>query len=127
MDIETHNKVNTYLRNQLAQAENRLKAYTIDREGKPYLKRSAALILEKYINDFTKLGKEPRWVAVPGLRGAGKTTLLAQIYTELKCAPARKLYVSLDEAKRVLGVNLSDILSVYEELLGKVFEDIDQP
>src|SRR5260221_722984 len=127
MNPETHDKVSLYLHNQLAQAENRLKAYTIDREGKPYLKRSAALILEKYVNDFTRLGKEPRWVAVPGLRGAGKTTLLAQIYTELKCAPYCKLYVSLDEAKRVLGVNLADILSVYEELLGKLFEDITQP
>lgn len=56
MDVETHNKVSIYLRNQLAQAENRLKAYTVDRAGKPYLKRSAALILEKYVSDFTKLG-----------------------------------------------------------------------
>ncbi|MBU3979274.1 AAA family ATPase [Patescibacteria group bacterium] len=127
MNTETHNKVSIYLRNQLAQAENRLKAYTVDREGKAYLKRSAALILEKYVNDFTKLGKEPRWIAVPGLRGAGKTTLLAQIYIELTCSPACKLYISLDEAKRVLGVNLADILSVYEELLGKVYEDLDQP
>lgn len=127
MDAEIHNKVSIYLRNQLAQAENRLRAYTLDREGKPYLKRSAALILEKYINDFTKLGKEPRWIAVPGLRGSGKTTLLAQIYTELKCAPAYKLYISLDEAKRVLGVNLADILTVYEELIGKVYENLNQP
>lgn len=127
MDTETHDKVSIYLRNQLAQAENRLRAYTVDRQGKPYLKRSAALILEKYVNEFTKFGKEPRWIAVPGLRGAGKTTLLAQIYTELTCGPARKLYISLDEAKRVLGVNLADIVSVYEELLGKVYENLDQP
>lgn len=127
MTTDTHDKVSVYLRNQLAQAENRLKAYTVDRNGKPYLKRSAALILEKYVSNFTNLGKEPRWVAVPGLRGAGKTTLLAQIYTELQCGPACKLYISLDEAQRILGVNLADILSVYEELLGKVFEDLDQP
>jgi predicted AAA+ superfamily ATPase len=127
MNAETHEKVSIYLQNQLAQAENRLKAYTVDRNGKSYLKRSAALILEKYLNNFATLGKEPRWVVVPGLRGAGKTTLLAQIYTELNCGAACKLYISLDEAKRVLDVNLADILSVYEELLGKVFEDLDQP
>lgn len=127
MKPETHDKVSIYVRNQLAQAENRLKAYTVDRNGKPYFKRSAAVILEKYVNDFTHIGKEPRWVAVPGLRGVGKTTLLAQIYTELRCGPACKLYISLDEAKRVLGVSLADILSVYEELLGKVYEDLDQP
>lgn len=126
MTSETHDKVSVYLRNQLAQADNRLKAYTIDRDGKPYLKRSAALTLEKYITNF-KQGKEPRWIAVPGLRGAGKTTLLAQIYTELNCGSACKLYISLDEAQRVLGFSLNDILSVYEELLGKVFEDLTEP
>src|SRR3989344_3945921 len=108
MTSDTHNKVSVYLRNQLAQAENRLKAYTVDRNGKTYLKRSAALILEKYVSNFTRLGKEPRWVAVPGLRGAGKTTLLAQIYTNLQCGHACKLYISLDEAIRILGVSLAD-------------------
>ncbi|KKR51020.1 MAG: hypothetical protein UT84_C0003G0015 [Candidatus Curtissbacteria bacterium GW2011_GWA1_40_16] len=127
MNSEVHDKISIYLRNQLAQAENRLRAYTVGRDGRPYFKRSAALILEKYVRDFTTLGREPRWVGVPGLRGAGKTTLLAQIYTELNCGPACKLYVSLDEAKRVLGVGLADILTVYEELLGKVFENLDQP
>lgn len=127
MDIQTHEKVSVYLHNQLAQAENRLKAYTIDRDGQSYLKRSAALVLEKYLNNFRLFGKEPRWVAVPGLRGVGKTTLLAQLYTELNCGPGYKLYISLDEAGRVLRVNLNDILTVYEEILGKVFENLDQP
>lgn len=127
MNAETHNRVSIYLRNQLSQAESRLRAYTVDGKGIPYFKRSAALVFKKYINDFTSLGKEPRWIAVPGLRGVGKTTILAQIYTELDCPTGFKLYISLDEAIRVLGVNLTDILSVYEELLEKVFEDLDQP
>ncbi len=127
MDNQTHEKVYTYLRNQLAQAEKRLQAYTVDREGKPYLKRSAALVLEKYVKNFSQSGKEPRWVAVPGLRGVGKTTLLAQIYTELSCPPGYKLYISLDEASRVLGVSLTDILTVHEELLGKLYEELDKP
>lgn len=127
MDQITHDKVEIYLRNQLAQAEKRLIAYTVNRDGKPHVKRSAALILEKYVRDFLKLGKEPRWVAVPGLRGVGKTTLLAQIYTGLTCDHGRKLYISLDEAKRVLDVNLVDILSVYEKFLGNPYEELDQP
>jgi uncharacterized protein len=126
MDQVTHDKVMIYLRTQLSQAEARLDSYTVDRSGEPLLHRSAVLSLEKYIRDFSVKGKEPRWIAVPGLRGAGKTTLLAQIYTQLDCSPNHKLYVSLDEAKRVLDVSLSDILTVYEEVLNEPFESLSE-
>ena len=122
-----HEKIAVYLKNQLAQADKRLKAYTIDRQGREYFRRSAALVLRKYLRDYTQYGKEPRWIAVPGLRGVGKTTLLAQLYTEFKCGPNCKLYLSLDEARSVLGVSLSDILTVYEEILGTVFENLQEP
>lgn len=127
MDSQMHEKIAVYLKNQLAQADKRLKAYTIDREGRDYFKRSAALVLRKYLRDYTQYGKEPRWIAVPGLRGVGKTTLLAQLYTEFRCGPNCKLYISLDEAKTVLGVSLNDILAVYEEILGVVFENLREP
>ncbi len=126
MDQATHEKVMVYLRTQLSQAASRLESYTVDRNGKPLLRRSAVLPLEKYIRDFNLKGKEPRWIAVPGLRGSGKTTLLAQIYTQLNCKSNHKLYISLDEAKRVLGVRLNDILTVYEELLSEPFESLQE-
>lgn len=127
MDSSTHDKVLLYVRNQLAQADKRLYSYAVDKNGKSYIKRSGALVLEKYIRDYQTKGSEPRWVAMPGLRGVGKTTLLAQIYTQLKCEQNHKLYVSLDEATRILGVTLHDILSVYEELIGEVFENLEKP
>lgn len=127
MDSQIHEKIAVYLRNQLAQADKRLKAYTVDRDGRTYFKRNAALVLQKYLREYTQMGKEPRWIAVPGLRGVGKTTLLAQLYTELRCGPNYKLYISLDEAKTVLGVSLNDILTVYEEILGAVFENLKDP
>lgn len=126
MDPQIHEKVSLYLKNQLAQADKRLKAYTVNREGRPYFKRSAALVLGKYLKDYNKYGKEPRWIVVPGLRGVGKTTLLAQLYTDFICGPNCKLYISLDEAKSVLGVGLTDILTVYEEILGTVFESLTE-
>lgn len=126
MDSQVHEKIAAYLKNQLAQADKRLKAYTVDRQGREYFRRSAALVLRKYLRDYTQYGKEPRWIAVPGLRGVGKTTLLAQLYTELRCGPNCKLYLSLDEARSVLGVSLSDILTVYEEMLGTVFENLQE-
>lgn len=127
MDPQVHEKIAIYLRNQLAQADKRLKAYTVDRQGREYFRRSAALVLRKYLRDYTQYGTEPRWIAVPGLRGVGKTTLLAQLYTEFKCGPNCKLYISLDEARSVLGVSLNDILTVYEEILGTVFENLQEP
>lgn len=127
MDKTIHDKVTLYLTNQLAQAASRLKAYTTDRSGQPYLKRNAAIVLEKHIRNYSQTGSEPRWVAIPGLRGVGKTTLLAQIYSELNCGPNCKLYISLDEATKVLGINLIDILTVYEEFLGTTFEKLSEP
>ncbi len=127
MDQATYDKVMIYLRTQLSSAVSRLESYTVDRNGKELPRRHAILTIEKYINNFATQDKEPRWVAIPGLRGSGKTTLLAQIYMGLKCATNQKLYVSLDEAKRVLGVSLTDILTVYEEILGKTFENITTP
>jgi predicted AAA+ superfamily ATPase len=127
MNAEDRTKVELYLRNQLSQADKRLDAYTKDRNNKPYVRRCAALKLTKYLRDFQKMNSEPRWIVVPGLRGVGKTTLLAQLYTELKCKPQHKLYISLDEAKRVLGVDLTDILSIYEEVLGTTLEKLTEP
>lgn len=127
MNSSTHQKVSVYVINQLAQAEKRLLAYTVDREGQKLYKREIAVKLEKYIINFTQVGEEPRWVAIPGLRGVGKTTVLAQIFTELKCPPNRKIYISLDEAKKVLGVGLVDIFNVFEEILGSVFENLTEP
>jgi len=127
MDQDIHEKVSSYLRNQLAQAPARLKAYTVDNDGKSYFKKNATLILEKHLRNYTLQRKEPRWVTVAGLRGAGKTTMLAQIFTDLNCAENCKLYVSLDEATRVLGIGLKDILIVYEEVLGFVYEKLGSP
>lgn len=127
MDIENKQKIVAYLQNQIARAEDRLVALTVDDKGNKLPKRSAYLVLSKYLREFNQGKTEPRWVAVPGLRGTGKTTLLAQIYTDLRCQKGHKLYISLDEAVRTLGVSLQDILSQYEELLSVAFEKLDPP
>lgn len=127
MDIEDKQKIDAYLQNQIARAEDRLGALTIDDRGNKLPKRSAYLVLNKYLREFNQGKTEPRWVAVPGLRGTGKTTLLAQIYSDLRCQKGHKLYISLDEAVRTLGIALQDIISRYEELLGVAFEKLDTP
>lgn len=127
MDSTAHDKVMVYVRNQLAQADSRLYAYTVDVQDKPYVKREAGVAIEQYIRDYQKEGSEPRWVTLVGLRGVGKTTLMAQMYRELQCEQNRKLYISVDEIIRVLGVSLEGVLTVYEEVLGVVFEKLETP
>ena len=114
----------TYLQTQLRESSSRLLEYTVDSSGKEFKRRSMALIIDKYINNFKLKGSEPRWVAISGLRGVGKTTILAQIFINLKCDKDHKLYISLDESKNILNADLWQLLQVYEELLGCSFESL---
>ncbi|QQG40703.1 MAG: ATP-binding protein [Candidatus Levyibacteriota bacterium] len=128
MDAQTHEKIVSYVRNQLAQAKERLSAYTMDdKTGKPYLKREETKTVEKHLLFYQSQKSEPRWVGVAGLRGVGKTTLLAQIFTSLTVKSTHKLYISVDEVVKVLGASIHDVLSAYEEVIGVVFEKLDTP
>src|SRR5438552_5032002 len=127
MNTEMHEKLALYVRNQLAQVENRLYAYTVNLQEKPYPQRQEVSLIEEYITHYREEGSEPRWITITGLRGVGKTTLMAQLYTRLQGEPNYKLYLSLDEITRVLGVGLQDVLDVYEEVLGVVFEKLEKP
>ena len=119
-------EIKAFLENRMTVGEETLKAMILD-HGKPLLRRAVALVIDKYIRDFQQGKAEPRWVAVPGLRGVGKTTLIAQLYTSLRCTAMHKIYISLDDASRVLGVNIASILDVYEEMLGTSFEELKEP
>lgn len=107
--------------------EETLRAMTIDSKGRLLLRRSVALVVDKYIRDFQYGKTDPRWIAIPGLRGVGKTTLIAQLYSSLKCEKRYKIYISLDEALRVLNVKIGDILEVYEGMIGIPFERLTVP
>jgi predicted AAA+ superfamily ATPase len=128
MDTALRKKIEQYVKNQLAQADNRLYAYTVDQNtNELYPKRELVTTIEQYIRDYQQKGSEPRSVTVAGLRGVGKTTLMAQLYREVQCEQYYKLYISVDELIKVLGVSLQDVLTVYEEILGVVFEKLEKP
>jgi predicted AAA+ superfamily ATPase len=127
MNANTHERSLLYVRNQLATANNRLYAYTVDLQGKPYPKRESVARFERYIQEYQTQGSEPRWITLVGLRGVGKTTLMAQLYGSLRAEPNHKLYIALDEATDLAGLKLEDILSTYEEVLGTVFENLRTP
>ena len=75
---------------------------------------------------FAASKKGIRWNVMVGLRGVGKTTLLAQIYLHPQLKVFKKFYLSFDRAQ-LLGVNLDDLETALEHLLGKRLLETDQP
>ncbi|MEK7502435.1 MAG: AAA family ATPase [Patescibacteria group bacterium] len=121
-------EIRAYLENRMTVGEEVLKAMTLYPQGGKLPTRSVFLVIDKYIRDFQSgRSTEPRWVAIPGLRGVGKTTLIAQLYNKINCKKFHKIYISLDEASRTLGVSINEILNVYEKMLETSFEKLDDP
>ncbi|EKE18999.1 MAG: hypothetical protein ACD_9C00174G0005 [uncultured bacterium] len=127
MNKEQKEIIINFLRDQITQADFRTKAYAFDETGNPNPKRNIFIKLNKYVTDFLVNNSENRWIMLTGLRGAGKTTLLSQIYQECKKEDVYRLYVSVDQITQILNVSLHDFLSVYEEILGMSFEQLDKP
>ena len=127
MDKNQKSEFITYLRNQIAQTDFRLRGYVVDKQGVFYPQRSAYIVFCKYIKDFYAKDIEPRWIVMPGLRGVGKTTLLAQLFlNELRYSDNYKFYLSIDEVVRRFGATLWDVMECYEEILGKRLEKLDK-
>ncbi len=102
-------EIDAYIAKQISMGDIRTKNTIMDRNTKELLpRRSAILKLEKMLRGFNS-GMDPRWVAILGLRGVGKTTMISQLFQSIECNPAHKVYISLDDAKNVLGANISDI------------------
>ncbi|MBI4237575.1 MAG: ATP-binding protein [Deltaproteobacteria bacterium] len=119
----------TYVQNQLAQAEHRLRGHVTDPAGNTYPRRHIYVRLEKHLTDFLAGHTEQRWLIVPGLRGVGKTTVLSQLFLTLlgKHDSFRILYISLDEVTGLLNATLKDVLDAYESILGQSFERLTTP
>lgn len=120
----TKEEIIAYIESRFTLGEQTLKSITLDQDGRPYIVRSAYLIIEKYLSAYMRGRIEPRWIAIPGLRGVGKTTLLAQLYNKIDCAPKHKIYISLDDVKRNLDVGIGEVLDVYQEIIGSPFESL---
>lgn len=127
MTEEQKNKIINYLNDQIAQAEFRSRAYVFDANNKKRPNRNVYVKIKKYITDYYKGDSVIRWLTLTGLRGAGKTTLMAQAYWDIRNFDAYKLLLSTDHIVQILGLNLYDVLSVYEELIGSSFERLDKP
>jgi len=116
-----------YLQNQIAQSDLRARAYVFNEHGQKNPNRNAFIKVRKYINDFLSGVQEPRWITIPGIRGVGKTTLLAQLFYEQKIPQKNRLFLSVDQTIQYLGAPLDQVIDAYEDILGIVFERLNEP
>lgn len=127
MDVLKKEKIYRYLQEQIAQADFRTKAYVLDDQNNRNPTRNCYVKLQQHLNNYLAGDTEIRWIAIPGFRGVGKTTLLSQLYSNLNRPGIAKLYLSVDELVHIVGSNLSEMLPVYEEIIGTAFERLESP
>jgi len=127
MNSEQKNKIINYLNDQIAQAEFRARAYVLDENNKKRPTRNVYVKIKNYIDNFYRGEKTVRWLTLTGLRGSGKTTLMSQAYWDTRGLEAYRLFISADHIVQILGLNLHDVLSVYEEIIGASFEKLEKP
>jgi uncharacterized protein len=120
-------KIESFLNEQIQQAEFRAKAYVFDDKNKKRPRRSLYVKINSYIKAFLSGQSANRWLILTGLRGAGKTTLLFQIYHEYSSNDFYKLFLSLDQTRKILNTPLDEVVSSFENLIGKPLEQLEKP
>lgn len=120
-------KIISFLNEQIAQADFRAQAYVFDEENKRRPQRSVFVKIKSYLESFLQGDVAHRWITLTGLRGAGKTTVLSQLFSETKGKEVYRLFLSLDQTNQILGVPLHEVISTYEDILGRSLESLDKP
>lgn len=117
-----------YLQKQIRTNEDRIKKYTLDLRGEKLPQRFLFVKIRKYLYDFLDKKSDNKLVIIPGLRGVGKTTLMAQLCGELNTIhkTVRTLFFSVDEAKNLFNVGISEVMEAYEEILGVDLESLTE-
>jgi uncharacterized protein len=116
-----------FLQQQSALADAKSRSYIHHSEQWRLPQRTIFAKLNQYMGKFLWWNPAYRWITLTWLRGSGKTTLLFQLYWEVNSAEYIKLFLSLDRTHGVLGVNLNEVLSALEIILGKPFELLEKP
>lgn len=124
---ENKEKIVNFLNEQIAQADFRAKAYVFDEKDQKRPQRSIFIKMKAHLDKFLDGNVSNRWITLTGLRGAGKTTILSQIFSDCKKKDVYRLFLSLDQTSQILNVPLDEVISIYEELIGKPLENLDKP
>lgn len=120
-------KIISFLNDQITQVDFRANAYVFDKDNQKKPQRNIFIKLKSYLDKFLNDKLAARWISLTGLRGAGKTTLLYQLYHEKKNEDCYKLILSVDQVTQIIGSNINEVISVYEELIGRHLETLDKP
>lgn len=93
-----------------------------------YPKRLVYVLLKKYADDFLKLGSEPRFISLAGLRGVGKTTLLWQTANYIYQHYHKDIYFFNVNTLKNLGVDLHTALEEFQRhIIKKRFNELSEP
>mgnify|MGYP001559808912 FL=1 len=120
-------KIKEYINDQIAQSDFRARAYVFDAQNKKRPNRSIFLRVQSHLDKFLAGNKSYRWITLTGLRGAGKTTIMYQLYYAKKNIDGYFLILSVDEITQTLGSSISEIVSVFEEIVGRPITNLDKP
>jgi len=120
-------RIKEYIRDQIVQSDFRVRGYVFDAQNKKRLNRNIFVHLQSHLNKFLEGNKAFRWITLTGLRGAGKTTIMYQLYYAKKNIDAYFLILSVDEIVEILGSNINEVLTIFEEIIGKSLSNLDKP
>lgn len=116
-----------YLQQQIRTTSNRVKRYTHNQKGNEYPRRFMFAKIKKYIDTFLDKNLDNKMVIIPGFRGVGKTTLMAQLCLKYSKKVDDILFLSIEETQTLFDSGVSDVISAFENIIGKSIESIDKP
>ncbi|EKE14526.1 MAG: hypothetical protein ACD_12C00450G0004 [uncultured bacterium] len=124
--MSNKSKIKEYINDQMAQSDFRARAYVFNAQNSKRPNRDIFSRIESHLQQFLDGNKAYRWVTLTGLRGAGKTTLMYQLYHSKKKIDAYFLVLSVDEITETLGSSISEVVSVFEEVIGRPITNLDK-
>lgn len=125
--MSNKSKIKEYINDQIAQSDFRARAYVFDAQNNKRPNRNIFVKIESHFKKFLDGNKAYRWITLTGLRGAGKTTLMYQLYHAKKKIDAYFLILSVDEITETLRSSISEVISVFEEIIGRPITNLDKP
>lgn len=120
-------KIKNFINDQMAQTDFRARAYVSDAQNNKRPTRDIFVKIDAHLKRFIEGNKAYRWVTLTGLRGAGKTTIMYQMYHANKNIDGYFLVLSVDEITQTLGSNISEVISAFEEIIGRPITNLDKP
>jgi len=116
-----------YLQQQIRTTDERVRRFTHSIAGEKYPRRFMFSGLSQYVKDFLDKKTSNKMIIVPGFRGVGKTTLMAQLCAEYKNKIDDLLFLSVEDAKNLFDVGISELITAYEKILGNDLETVKKP